>query len=697
MIVSLLPVACFFMNSSADHATTSAQQQTQHDRQSTPTSPAAIGTSTRANAGISMGDIMRISHPGDGDIFGPVFVSASPVDVRRLIACGLAWEPAQHSVYGYLYSSDDRGATWRLALLDNRETWVSEESCVYDSRGRAYYVASSEENGLKGLADTTDSRTHTTSSDDFEWHVYASEDAAATWRRIFHRDGWMDWTWLATLPNGHGAADILVVFADSAKDGLGHIWGGQKEDRSPARREVASESRDGGQTFSGLIGLPKGATVGGTVGGSIVLPNHTALFVVDNGLRVIAYSSRNRVMSLRSTIIKDWNSQYSSTWELPALAQDGSGRFRGRLYAAFTRTDFNKKDQGNTSSLWLAISDDEGYHWLSRQVLASTGIWSPSSCIGESIFDAASLAVRRDGTLGIMWVENARDVLFATSRDGGQTFGPSAVIARYSHAYDMAVRGVGWSDYYGAASLPYVQMGRDIPPSYDFRPGLTAYLKPRSVVQSIQGTTPVLTVDAEGTFHAFWSMPRDDDAGNALFTRRIDVARADPGSSPDNRMLSDPTPPSSCPLWPAPLGAGLPLPDPVISVPGGQHEVTQSIALRTLPLAYDYDARTQTIAINAVLLNVGTRRLSPALTIVGTNLHSDYGTPVAVNADGNLDGFPLWRASDAMTADGLMPGARSKPIHFVFRVTDFHGPSSLYGGFGETGVGMRVRVYETDR
>jgi hypothetical protein len=198
-----------------------------------------------------------------------------------------------------------------------------------------------------------------------------------------------------------------------------------------------------------------------------------------------------------------------------------------------------------------------------------------------------------------------------------------------------------------------------------------------------------LTVDVGGTFHAFWSMPRDE--GAALFTRSIDVARGDWGKP----MLSDPTTPSSCLLTAAIVRPSLPLPNPAIPVPAGEHEVTSSITMLARTLDYHYDARSHRIDVNLMLVNASKHRLSRALTVVGTNLHSDFGVPVALNAQGMLDGLPLWRASNVIPVDGLAPGAHSKPLHFAFRVNDFQAPMTLYSTMG-TGVGMRIRVYERD-
>ena len=75
--------------------------------------------------------------------------------------------------------------------------------------------------------------------------------------------------------------------------------------------------------------------------------------------------------------------------------------------------------------------------------------------------------------------------------------------------------------------------------------------------------------------------------------------------------------------------------------------------------------------------------------LVATNLHSDFGSPIATNAQQSLGRFPAWYARQS----ALKPKARSRPIRFTFEVNRFRAPTSFLFATGG-GVAMKLRVLE---
>jgi len=238
------------------------------------------------------------------------------------------------------------------------------------------------------------------------------------------------------------------------------------------------------------------------------------------------------------------------------------------------------------------------------------------------------------------------------------------------------------TDDYWQSFVLAIQAGKSFSFKHNTSPGLAVVLESRGLESS-------LAVDASGVFHAFWSLPREYTGENALFTRSIDASMI---TGTERMMLSDPIAPISCVfLNEQRVPAALPEPSQVLSTPPGQREVTSSIAMN--PLRYHYDALSHTISVDTELVNVGRATLKDPLTLVGTNLHSDFGNPIALNSSRSVAGQPLWYADHILSPGGLASGAHSQVLHLAFRVARFYVPPSLYYDTGD-GIAMKVRVYE---
>jgi len=161
--------------------------------------------------------IARVSLVHNGEDIQQLWVAADPSDGRHLIACGRDHYFRQNVTTGYVYTSADAGATWHRTVVDNATKWVSEESCTYAENGRAYFAA--------GESDTSTGVTR------HQWghlKVFASNDHGMHWKQTWKRkEGWVDWTFLATEPGSNSFSPLLTVFGNAGTDKLGHFWENQ--------------------------------------------------------------------------------------------------------------------------------------------------------------------------------------------------------------------------------------------------------------------------------------------------------------------------------------------------------------------------------------------------------------------------------------------------------------------------------------
>jgi len=608
---------------------------------------------------VVLGPIVRASTPGESISW--VWAYADPTDGQHLIVCGSLSYPQLNVMYGYVYSSPDAGAIWRRTLLDDFTKFVSEESCTYGENGGAYFA--------DGESDTS------TGEPRHEWghtQLFTSADHGMSWKRAGNRaDGWLDWTLLAALPKDKELPESLVIFANSGTDKLGHWW---------EKRPVALEVTRGGQSYSALV-APATSSFRNFGGGSVVLPDRTALFIsgttnqfkdtsdAQAELQIFAYSSSNRTLRARAVLRKMPPGRLPSLW--PALARDtASGRFPNRLYASWA--EFQAK---GPAELWLATSDDNGYHWSARVIL-SLAHSHRAACPNDPIaFSDVRIALNRDGVLGILRLQDAKEVLFAASSDGGRTFHSSELVA--SHATgDLSIEdALPYNEWWLAETLAAGE-GKSPDKFLDASHlGLSVRLsKPRGVGDFS------LAADAKNRFHAVWT-GLDANGLHALMTRTIAAAASAHGT---NTLLADTAATASCTERTEPLHPPLPSPPSSLSL-GGQQDVTQSFDLQITHI--QFTPATHAVTADVVLVNKGDQIVRAPLSLFAVGLHSDYGVPVAVNASGVTQGQFFWDLSSVIPTEGLQPKASSKPLELRFELEHFQSMPT-----GDA-VAMLVRVY----
>jgi hypothetical protein len=613
----------------------------------------------------NLGTIVRASAPG-GDNDSIFWAHADPTDGQHLIICGMFSYPQLNASYGYVYSSPDAGATWRRTLLDVATKWVSEESCTYGENGRAYFA--------DGESDTS------TGVPRHKWghlQLFASDDHGMTWKRAGRR-GFVDWTFLAAIPAAREHPSSLLIFGNWAADEPGH----QVE-----KRPVVMQASDEARSISRPLTTPT-SYFGTYAGGSVVLPDRTALFISglrdtdkDNGyfpgadahdqLRIFSFSPSHQELQSRATLRIV---QQGHTFSLqPALVQDtGTGQFRGRLYAAWTEFDMH-----GAAELRLGTSDDNGYQWSSR-VIFSADDSHATACPNDQLFPpGVRIAVNREGVLGVLWVQNAQEVLFTSSADGGRTFRSGEVIARHDTGKQPVGSAIPYNEWLLAGEFAVYREGKPYEPFIDTSHlGLSMRMSKRAGIGDF-----ALTADAKNTFHALWAELGTDE-NHALLTRTIDVA---PGAPGINAVLTNTPATQSCAEGVEPLRRTSPSPPPPVDIPG-QQDVTGSFNLRIEHIHYTVESHLVTAKV--VLMNKGDSVLRGPLSFFGVGVHSDYGVPTALNAAGTKQGQPFWDVYSALPTAGLAPKASCKPIELRFKLEHFQTVP-----VGDA-VAMWVRVYE---
>jgi hypothetical protein len=619
-----------------------------------------------------MGSTVHVSAAGEN--IQQIWAYADPDDGQHLITCGYFSNSQKNASYGYVYASPDAGTTWRRVLLDDSTRWVTEESCIYGDNGHAYFA--------DGQVDTS------TGQPRHEWghlQLYTSSDHGMNWQRAGRRaEGFVDWTFLAAVPQDQHHASSLVIFGNCATDHVGHL---AKE------RPVALEADGSARLTAELIPLSPHNLYGTFSGGSTVLPDRTALFIADTQaasrmdmkamppqvhtrLDVFSVSPSHQLRS--RALLRTGYGRYFGFDPGPALVRaPDHGRFPGRLYAAWEESDWSMLRGDSLSELWLGVSDDEGYHWSSRRIFPPDDAL-PAACAHElTVVNGIRLAVNNQGTLGILWSVSGKQLQFASSADGGSTFRPGQLVAKQLSGAPSVTDAVPWNEW-GLAQFLASQAGKSQDSFVD-----QSHLGLSVRMERPQGITEIgLTADARNTFHAFWASV-DNEGNHELLTRIIEVSSNVPATSV--RLTSGEDLP--CASEPEPLNPDMPRSPPVLTFEG-QREVTSLLDLQVDQL--NYAAESHAVTVQVILMNKSASLVRGPLTLFAVGLHSDFGRPIVLNATGTQQGQPFWDLSEAIPAEGLRPMAHSRPVELRFKLEQFDAarPSS-------DALASWVRVYSS--
>lgn len=452
------------------------------------------------------GDFASINHH-------EVVIAAHPTR-PTLLACSMLGDHDGRAVNSVAYRSFDGGAHWSLAAVAD-EHFADDPSCAFGPDGTAYFVTKTNTgiDMIPGASSDTDSL-----------HVRRSRDDARSWDAVLHGPHANDRPFIAvdtTRGPRHGA--LYVAFDDHL-----HAEEGGHRNADFRHALVLAASADRGATFpvSSARGLldqhadtQAASLAAGVVvlsdGSVVTLQHHLKLGANNAGtgkLREVGgwlqvFRSRDGAHSLDpasriATVVTGYNAPWSRGVTGSIAADPGSARRRDALYVVWT--DFSSGhgvirltrsvDMGKSWSVPVAIGNDE----------------SPRAAEDSSDSFMPTVAVNRDGVVGVMWYDRRRhagtsayDVRFAASTDGGVTWGRSRQLSESPNDERQQRRAAEATD-----SVPT-------------RTAAGAWRPARGRFSVTGGDTAGLVADATGRFHALWV---DNRTGvQQVWTATVDV------------------------------------------------------------------------------------------------------------------------------------------------------------------------------
>jgi hypothetical protein len=606
---------------------------------------------------------IRVSPPDSGGHFwGMGNTQAAPDDPASLITCGVRIRTNPLSWEGYLYASADGGRTWQATHIDATPSdggvpnKVSEVSCAIGRHGTMYMNTS-----IWGKFFSQ------------PFQLTHSTDGGHTWSKPLQRSGWYDAT-RSVVDNSGGPFDrSLYIFSNrwhfsTSVAGFNSSY------------EPLLVSTNGGRTLqAATASVPASRYFDpGWPSQAVVLNDGTAIAVhrvefiasdVDKqgsapgqmtenlGVEILKSKDRGRSLDAPVTISRwrrYWSRGITGLREqdgifnlITAVAVDRSpGVFKNRIYVAWRQAD----DADPVSRIMLAWSQDSGTTW-SKPIRVDD---APKDRAGNRSSDpmVPSLAVNKDGVLGLFWTEGMGTPhwRFAASIDGGATFLPS--VAVYSaHESEEPVPTRWLNNYISAADQP-VDWDHGFSPQFD-KVGFTLYTQFNAIC--------ALAATADGVFHPTWNTKVD----GALWTARVEVNHAA-------------LPPSALNI------AGL---------------IDVSKIVRLEPHDFHYDPDSARVSVDVVLVNTSVpvpdrddprlriskgqellsaqpeislqdRPLIAPLILRVSATQSEIGQLHLVNFDGiDSTGASLVDWSKALPAGGLAPGTRSSALRLEFGLT----------------------------
>jgi hypothetical protein len=448
----------------------------------------------------------------DGDVAHcETMISANPKDPKNLVGGSIVMGRPDGSPLTKPYVSFDGGASWTdVTLPEELEQGGGDPQTGFGISGTAYFIGLS-----KGMS------------------FYRSEDGGKTWGKALVLSSG-DHEMLVTDTTTGPFAGRVYITDETDDKGSKEI-----EDLVMRRRVVLLRSLDDGRSFIGPVEVAKGDGRGLAAYNLLVLsdgalfipmmeyPNYAkekeastwkALFCLstDGG---VTFSAKRPIADVYFGGVKAMREQQKSGRidgiSGPVFGVDPGGKFRDRIYAAWTYLD------GGRFRLVISSSADRGATWSKPRPVDASAPADASEYL-------PMIAVNADGVLGVFFYStegfSKRDqsnVYFTASLDGGATFLPKARVSSVV------------SRPFGAGNLrpgPVVMKERGLAVIYTLS-GLSRWPDGGDYIG--------MAADADGVFHPFWA---DGRSGTyQLYTARIRVATEAPGKPPalENAVLSE--------------------------------------------------------------------------------------------------------------------------------------------------------------
>jgi hypothetical protein len=299
-----------------------------------------------------------------------------PENSDNLLVCGTRWDAQLNTPLGFVYASSDRGKTWRGALEDRSSAWVTEQSCAFGPKHRAYFISEASK--------VIDGKAHhelgTT-------RLYISSDAGSNWTESV-KTGWADWSTSAvslgsgrlyTFFNAYTAADParnlgssvgLLIFSPDGKSVSGPFF-------LPSVQSLGYQ----GTYPSGAVSLKSGTVV------TLWYGQRLGPVGMNVDLNIVRADDSPQPRLVSANITGANGTSDCLGFNQGSLAYDPQ---QSRLFVLFVEGCTEKR-------IMLTSSDDEGRTWSKGAAIADT-------TNSLTNFANPSLVVARTG-LAVLWEE----------------------------------------------------------------------------------------------------------------------------------------------------------------------------------------------------------------------------------------------------------------------------------------------------
>jgi hypothetical protein len=342
-------------------------------------------------------------------------------------------------------------------------------------------------------------------------------------------------TWSGAIPLGRGHDHEMLVTDHTYGPFAGRVYITDETDIPGSReletlimqrRVVLFRSSDDGRSFIGPIEVARGDNTGLAAQNLLVLSDGTLFipmieypnYAVDKEAATwkavfslssdggVTFSPRRPIADIRFGGVKVMRKSQGSgrvdQMAAPVFAVDPGGKFRDRIYAAWTEFEDDRY------RLVLTYSSDRGQ------------TWTPPRPVDQAAPAYASqfqpmIAVNPEGVLGIYWYDtegfpdrNRFDISFTASTDGAATFLPKRRVSNET------------SNPFGAGNLrpgPFVSFDRGMVTA-SFVSGMSRWPNGGDYIG--------MTAGRDGTFHPFWTDARSGTY--QLYTAAIRVRTTGP-------------------------------------------------------------------------------------------------------------------------------------------------------------------------
>ena len=565
--------------------------------------------------------------PG-GSWSGSYDVEADPDDANNLIVCGPRWDAKDNANYGFVYSSQDAGKSWHVALEDKNSRWVTEQSCAFGVHGVAYFVSDSSRIDDAGELHHELGTTR----------IWVSRDAGRTWS-LGTTGGWTDLSASVVDRTAGPNENRLYTFFNGPDWYYTSVGDKQALDRIPKMSE-----KDWASPVSslGLISYREGD---GKIRGPIFNPHYKRpyrssypgqnLMLKDGSLLALLWMrkgqeyvfvsqhSDSKRQKLSDPVVVNGYSQargapdvLCSSYTLGPAAYDSA---TNTVYAAYLDGASGK------CKLTLNVSTDDGQTWLAHPWTETSDSIGRSAGSAEQNYASLAMARNQDGVLALLWRNNPRSDCwyFATSTDSGQT---------YSHPMQLSSCSAEEGKY--RLSDAYLDFGY-VEQAEDSRPADRARLSVKNDF-NFGGSRPNgIAVSADGVFHPVWFTSKGGQG--ELHTAAIAAVKSRDQDTPEPERTDD---------WQY-------MTDKVKFLYGGSQH---------------YDAAKSVLAESVILRNSGSVKLhSPLRLEIEPASSTGLIYPLDILTERSGQSVAQYLDVDQyVPGDGLNPGASSAPIPLNF-------------------------------